>query len=56
MKCDCGNCPLDQSQYGCHLIDEECEQFQKLVELSWGRYADSFLSKVTDKPRSTEVN
>ena len=45
MEVNCGNCPLDSSMYGCHLDSDECDEFCKLVELSWKRYADEYLKE-----------
>ena len=48
MEVDCGNCPLDSSQYGCYLNAEECERFCVLVELSWSRYVEEYLKEGTE--------
>ena len=40
---DCGNCPLDDTPYGCHLKHDECIEFTKLVELSMNRDYDRYL-------------
>ena len=40
---DCGNCPLDDTSYGCHLKEEECREFTKLVELSMARDYEEYL-------------
>lgn len=39
----CGNCPLNDTPYGCHLKNEECREFTKLVELSMARDYEEYL-------------
>jgi len=40
---DCGNCPLDDTSYGCHLNAHECIEFTRLVELSMTRDYERYL-------------